>query len=308
MTISLILIKKIASLFLIILSGYLLVRLKLLRASDSNIISVLTLYLITPCMIITSFEVDFTPDVLSGLLLAVGAAALSEGMLILLTALLSRFFHFQPVEKDSIIFSNCGNLIIPLVVAMLGPEWVIYSSAYIAVQLLLLWSYGKAVLCGERKPDIRKVLTNVNMISIFIGVVFFITGIRLPSIAQDAADSLGSMIGPASMLVTGMLIADMDLMKYLKSPRLWLCVALRLLILPALVMLPLRFSGLSSLAANGETILLITLLATVAPSASNITQMAQVFGGDAGYASAINVVTILLCIITMPLFVTLYML
>ena len=42
------------------------------------------------------------------------------------------------------------------------------------------------------------------------------------------------------------------------------------------------------------------------PSASTLTQMAQVYGKDADYASAINVVTTLLCIVTMPLMVALY--
>ena len=51
---------------------------------------------------------------------------------------------------------------------------------------------------------------------------------------------------------------------------------------------------------------MITLLAMTTPSASTVTQMAQVYGKDADYASAINVVTTLCCIFTMPLMVTLY--
>ena len=49
-------------------------------------------------------------------------------------------------------------------------------------------------------------------------------------------------------------------------------------------------------------------LAACAPSAATITQMAQVYGRDAEYSSAIYAVTTLLCIITMPLMVTLYQL
>ena len=40
--------------------------------------------------------------------------------------------------------------------------------------------------------------------------------------------------------------------------------------------------------------------------ASSITQMAQVYHKDAQYASAINVVSTVLCVVTMPLMVTLY--
>lgn len=53
-------------------------------------------------------------------------------------------------------------------------------------------------------------------------------------------------------------------------------------------------------------ILLISLLATITPSASAITQMAQIYGKNGEYASAINVVTTIVCIITMPIMVWLY--
>ncbi len=38
-----------------------------------------------------------------------------------------------------------------------------------------------------------------------------------------------------------------------------------------------------------------------------ITQMAQIYKKDAGYASAINVITTITCIITMPVMVWLYL-
>ena len=59
-------------------------------------------------------------------------------------------------------------------------------------------------------------------------------------------------------------------------------------------------------ADGGKNILLITLIACITPSASTITQMAQIYGRDADYASAINVLTTLLCIITMPIMTALY--
>ena len=53
-------------------------------------------------------------------------------------------------------------------------------------------------------------------------------------------------------------------------------------------------------------ILLIVFLAIIAPAASTVTQMSQVYGNDSKYASAINVMTTLLSIVTMPLMVLLY--
>ena len=63
---------------------------------------------------------------------------------------------------------------------------------------------------------------------------------------------------------------------------------------------------MAALTPDGDTILLVSFLATTAPSAAAIVQMAQVYGGDSAYASKINVMTTLLCILTMPLMVMLY--
>lgn len=96
------------------------------------------------------------------------------------------------------------------------------------------------------------------MISVMVGIVLFFTRFQLPALLQDTVDSIGGMVGPVSMLVTGML--------------------------------------------------LVTLLATATPAAATITLLTQVYGKDAEYASAINVVTTLLCLVTIPIMVTLYQL
>lgn len=304
--IAVLLIKKIVSLFIILFAGALLVRTKLVSPKESRILSLISLYLLVPCVILSSFQVDCTDEVRSGLLLATGAAVIIHILLIALNLIGRRALRLDPVEQTSIVYSNAGNLIIPLVTSIIGKEWVIYTSAFIAVQQALLWSHAKSVLCGERGFDLKKIVTNLNMISIFVGVILFFTGLRFPAPVEDAVESLGGMIGPVSMLVTGMLIGGMSFKKIVGYRRVCLVAALRLLAVPLLVLPLLKFSGLAGLTGNGRDVLLITFLATMTPSASTITSMALVYGKDADYASAINVVTTLFCIATMPVMVALY--
>ena len=74
--ISLILAEKILLAFLIIVYGLCGGALGLLHAEDSKTLSLISLYLISPCVIISAFQVQYTPDVLHGLLLALAAAVL----------------------------------------------------------------------------------------------------------------------------------------------------------------------------------------------------------------------------------------
>ena len=242
-----ILVQKIISLSIIMALGWLMVKLRVLEADSSKIISRVVLYLVIPCVTITAFQVDYTPEVRSGLLLAVLTAVAIHLFLILATGLLKKLLMLDPVEHLSVMYSNAGNLVIPLVSAMLGKEWVIYTSAFNLVQMCLFWSHGKAVLCGEGGFHFRKIFGNINMISILVGLVLFLSGIRLPFLLQDAADSVGGMIGPLAMLVTGMLIGSLNLRQMIRYKRVWLITFLRLILMPLCVVLMVKFSGVTGL-------------------------------------------------------------
>lgn len=304
--ISLLLAQKILTLFLMMAMGAILVRTKIMKASDGKAISTVALYLIVPCSIFSAFQVEYSDQIRDGLILAAGVALLLHIGMIILTEILGKFMKLDAVEKASIIYSNSGNLIIPLVTSILGKEWVIYSTGFLCVQMVLMWSHGKIMICEEPKVDIKKILLNINMIVIALGLICFFTQIKLPSVFLDAVDSMGNMIGPSAMLVTGMLIGSVDFKTILSYRRLPIIAILRLIVYPVLGVLFMKVSGVGNLVENGEMILMITFLAMTTPVASTITQMAQVYGKNAEYASAINVVTTLCCIVTMPIMIMLY--
>ena len=114
------------------------------------------------------------------------------------------------------------------------------------------------------------------------------------------------MIGPLSMIITGMLLANVDFREVFSRKRAWLVAALRLLILP-LLLLPLfilicRVSGM----ADSHLIMMIVFLGSSSAGASTVVQMARLYHHDAEYAGALNVMTTMLCIFTTPLMVGIY--
>lgn len=304
--ISLLLVKQIAGLFLIILMGFILVRTDLLKPEDSKSLSIVVLYLILPCVIINAFSVKYTENIRNGLILALVAAVLIHIALLILIKVLEKIFHLDAVEKASIIYSNSANLIIPLIVSVLGAQWVIYSSAFLSVQLVLMWTHGRMVLCEEKKVEFKKILLNINMISILFGILIFAAKIQLPNIIMETMKSVSVTIGPISMVIVGMLIGNISLKQVFAYKRIYMVTFLKMIVCPAMVVLLLKFSGMATLLPDGNMILLISLLATITPSASTITQMAQIYGKNAEYASVINVVTTIICIVTMPIMVWLY--
>ena len=306
MHISLLLMNQIIQLFIMIFMGFIIVKAKLLKAEDSKILSVIVLYLIIPCVIINAFQVDYTPQTVKGLLIALAGSVMTQVILLIVVSILGRVFHLNEVEVASIYYSNSGNLIVPIVTFILGKEWVLYGCVFMSVQLVFLWTHCKKIISREASYDLKKIILNINMISIFIGVILFFTGIRLPEIIRNTLASVGTMIGPASMIVTGMLFAGMNLKQIFANKRVYFITFLRLIAVPLIALVLIKLSNLASFSADGNKIMLIVFLAIITPSASTVTQMCQVYGNDSKYASAINVMTTLLSIITMPVMVMLF--
>ena len=75
---SLLLFKQIAQMFLALFMGFALVRCGVLKSSDSKVLSRLALYVITPCVTINSYQIQFTADRLQGMLLALGAGQIGR--------------------------------------------------------------------------------------------------------------------------------------------------------------------------------------------------------------------------------------
>lgn len=306
MHISILLMEQIIQLFLMIFMGFLIVKAKLLNSEDSKILSIIVLYLIIPCVIINAFQVDYTPQTVKGLLIALAGSVMTQVILLIVVSILGRVFHLNEVEVASIYYSNSGNLIVPIVMFILGKEWVLYGCVFMSVQLVFIWTHCKKIISREPAYDWRKIVLNINMISIAIGIVLFLTRIHLPAIINNTLSAVGSMIGPASMIVTGMLFAGMDFKQIFANKRVYFVSFFRLIIVPVIALFLIKCSQLSTFSSNGNKLMMIVFLAIITPSASTVTQMCQVYGNDSQYASAINVVTTLLAIVTMPLMVMLF--
>lgn len=206
MELSILLMEQIAKLFIMIFMGYAVVKMGLLKDEDSKVLSTLVLYLIVPCVILNAFQVDYTPEKVSGLELACIASLLLLFILLSIVNLIGKVLHLNEVETMSIYYSNSGNLIVPLVAFMLGDKWVFYACVFMGLQTIFFWTHCKKVLSHEKGFNLKKIFFNINIITIIIAITLFFAKIRLPEIITGTLSSVGAMIGPASMFVIGMLI------------------------------------------------------------------------------------------------------
>ncbi|SHK16095.1 AEC family transporter [Hespellia stercorisuis] len=306
MDLSILLGEKIIGLALMGGVGYIIVKMGLLRAADSRPLSTVNIFILMPCMLVNAFQIDYTGSMIKGLALGVVVSIAIHIIMILLVYLIRKPLNLNSVEQASVIYSNAGNLVIPLVQSVLGPKWVLYTCPYIVVQAFFVWTHGKAMICHENKFDIKKVLLNPNIIAIFVGIILFFTRIKLPMIIGDVVTGFGNVVGPISMLVIGMLMGEVDIKWLFTRKRPYFVSFIRLIFLPLAVIVLMKISGIAMLHPEADQILMIVLMSAMAPIATMVTQIAQVYGGDATYAGALNVMSVLFCIVTMPAMLLFY--
>ena len=296
--------KKIAELFLILFATAALVRSGILKSEHSRVLSKLSLHFVTPCVIFSSFQKELTPEIAQGLLISAAMAVGFQALFFLIAMLYRKFWKATEVERASVVFTNVGNLIIPLVAFVKGQDWVIYTSAYILVFNVLFWTVGIRMFDSGNRLSVRKALLNPNILAIFAGLITLFTRLQLPEPLALAFSDVAAMIGPLSMMITGMVVGGMTLRGLFANHRIFGVILVRMFAASGLAVCAAVLAA--RLLPVDSAIVMIPLLGALAPSASNINQVAILYNKDAPYASAINVLTTLSCIATIPFWVMVY--
>lgn len=306
MELSLLLGQQIIVIAVMIVIGFSAGKAKLIDMATSEQLARVVLYVICPCMFIDAFQQEFSINRLRGLILSLVAAVLAHIMLIVLAKAVSRGCRMKEVAQASMIYSNCGNLLVPVVGYMLGGEFVFYCSAFILVQTILIWTHCIGLISGEKKIEWKKIITNPNILAIFVGLILFFGNITLPEFLGAAVNRIAGCVGPLSMIVIGILISNANLKEVFLDKKTWLVTIVRLLLCPTIYVLMLMLFHAAAIMPEAKSILYVSFLAVAAPSASSISQMASILHKDEVLAGSINIMTVLLCMITMPLMTIVY--
>ena len=340
------LVSKILSLLVLVGAGVVLVRTKLLKKEDSVALSKISVFLLSPCVIVSSFSMKVDGKAGQSLLLCFFYAILANFLFLFLGTLLRKPLHLSPVEEMSMEYTNCGNFVLPIVASVLGEEYLLYVSAYITVYNLLVWTHGihlfqgkeeqtKEEKCkderckeeqskeaqwreeqskekqseeeqssgGQKQKAFLKILLNPNILAILFGVFLFFTKVSLPAPISLAISDLGKMIGPISMLITGIILGSMSFKKILSYRRIYMVTAFRLLFFPFIYLLLISVLSRIDGFLDNPVLFLVTFLSAMAPAAANVSQFAILYGKEEEYASCINIFTTLCTIISMPILV-----
>ena len=174
MELSLMLMEQILAMVLMAAAGFLAAKAGVLTGDQSRVLSKAVLYIALPCTLVNAFQTDYDPNILGAFLVTLAIAVLINGIFWLVCWLLDRTGRqLTPAEKASVIYSNAGNLIIPIVLNTLGQEYVFYTCSYMAFQGFLVWTHGQKLMGGEGRLTLKKVVKNPCLCAILMGMALF---------------------------------------------------------------------------------------------------------------------------------------
>jgi len=291
-------INQIIILFLMILVGYYAKKRAWIDESTKKKLSEILLNITNPLLIISSFQFEFSRDVLNNVFIVLIFSVIAHIIQILLGKLL--FFRskgsIRQIGELSATYANCAFMGFPVLESLYGKTGILYGSIYATIFNVFLWTHGVVVFNGKGGvKSIRKVLVNPGVISMFIGLIIFVLPIKLPYPISQAMDLLGGMTVPLSMLIIGATLADADFKKLFSGKHLYFISGVRLILMPLLAIPVLKLLGFS------DVLLGICVILLAMPVATTVSIFAEMFDGDVEQASRVVVFSTLMSAFTIPL-------
>ena len=295
-------------LFGILLIGFFTAKRGVLNADMNKHQSTLVCMLTNPLQVLASVLSGVHPIENLRVLQMTGVALAMFAVLILLSFLLPRALRVHDprdagIYRYLLVFSNIGFMGYPVVEALLGAEYRFYTTIFVMVFQLICWSYGVALISGQKMRLSWSVLRRPTIVTALLAFVLYFADIRplydaFPAgmtVVYRIVDGIGGLTSPIAMLIIGASLAEMPLREVFNKWRVYVLAAFKMIVLPVLTWLLLR-----GVMRNGRLFAsLIVMLAM--PSATNATIMSYQFGGDEKLASAGVFVTTLLSVATIPL-------
>lgn len=296
---------QVAIIFIYMAVGFTLSKLKKISEKGVSDITALLLALVTPCVLISSYQKkipEYSPKLLSGLSIAALFTVLIHVIAIVLVTLI---FKKEDTGRYKVniftsIYSNCGFMAIPILSSVLGADGVFFGSAYLAFFTFFYWTHGVIVYSGSIKNvSAKELFLNPGVIGTLIALLLFLFKIELPVIVNDTVDGIAALNTPLSMIVLGTFLAKVNWRTTFFNPALYLVSLLRLVFIPLtavflIAMMRLLFPVDTLIARS-------VLIPAACPAATVAALFAAKYGSDAAYASELVAISTLFSVLTLPL-------
>ena len=284
--------------FALIITGLILKKVGVVGKEVQKGMTNLVIDLILPCNIIYSFMIKFSSKIAQDFVVILVISILIQVFCVILGGVLYNKCSVKRKKclRYATICSNAGFLGNPIAQGVFGMMGLTLASIYLIPQRIMMWSSGLAVFSGssDKIKTLKKVVTHPCILACVLGMIMMVTGAQLPPGLDGAVTSVGNCNTAMSMMVIGMILADIDLKDFWD----WTVVKYtvhRLVIIPAVVYLVCRMLPLS------KTVLGLCVLLAAMPAGATTSILAEKYQVDSPFATKMVIFSTLLSLPTICL-------
>lgn len=313
---------SVITLFCYLFVGFILRKKNLVDSSFSKLLSVYVLYVAQVALLLHGFFVDFDAKILKGTSFVFGVAVVVHfvSYFIVLNLFKKAPDKIRAVLRYAIIFSNAGYMGIPVISDILGEEYVIYATFYIFVFNIFNFSIGRLIYTNDKKYiKAKEIIINPAVVPLTIGFIIFITGAggwvldcvdvgntnlvtTSVNIFYNVLTTLKNTVAPASMIVIGCRLAEIEFKGIFKDKYLYPYLLTRHFVVPFISWCFMKILIVCGILTTDIAIIVtsVVLVLNSTPSAASSTMFAELYNGDARYAGKLVAISTLLSVATMP--------
>lgn len=298
---------KLITLFIYVIVGYIVCRRRIVSTEFCQGISRFLMAVTLPCLVLTTFETEYTTERLIQAGQVYGISLIIFGVSIIIGYLSARIFRIAPEAKAvwiySVTFPNHAFMGWPVMGAVFGQEAIFFAAFANLAFCTYAYTYGiwlmeKTGTASEGKGHHslkEQILTPIN-VAIVIGLVLFINQWRLPGPIDNAVAGFSNLTTPLAMFYVGTILTQNSVREVLSDKRAYACALMRLIIIPLLVFFIARPF------VHDPMVYGVLVIGHAMPVAGFCAIFAGEYGNDVVLASKFIFITTLLCIVTIPVF------
>lgn len=292
---------QVSVLFLLMGIGYALSKAKVINDDCSSRMTTFLCYIICPAVILFAFQMKFSQEMFTNLIIMSAASAVIFSVSILISHLV---FNKKAVKNGdtrstlifSTVYSNCGFMGYPLLQAVAGNVGLFYGSVFNGIFNLFAWTHGIALFSGKitKKSAIKAVL-NPNILALIVGVLLFRFSLTIPDPLNTTVKYIAQLNTPLSMIIIGTTLTKVPINKIFLGLPVWAGAVMRNLFVPFAVMFALHLCGISGVLLFSLTVL------SACPTAGLTVIFTKLSGKDVVFSGKLITLSTLMSILTIPL-------
>lgn len=298
---SLVVLEQMVMIFILILTGFVLYKKKMVSGSASKDLSALVVNVCSPGLIIVSMFNDLSQIPRENVIFVGIIGVIFYLFLIFFGYFLVWVLKVPGYLKNAYVlmtvFGNAGFIGIPVALAIIGPESMVYVIVFNFLFNLTIFTFGIMLLKKDTQGNKQswKDYLSPGLIACIAAFGIYWFQIQLPEEIETLAGYYGNACTLLSMIVIGISLAGMKAKDTLKNKRFLAFVLIRFIVFPILLALALR-PVLSDLLIRAVVVLMAAL-----PVGNFSAMLCEQYGRDPKPIAEGIVVTTILSVFTITL-------